>query len=123
MRLSVPLKGTPRLGRRVIAPFAAMLLLAWLPSLTYLGHWEQLAPDAQAMQHTYAGQGDDAHSDHCHDGLANCVDHAPAQSPAIGRTLESTPAPLEDGAPLMVDLAPSAMPEKTPPTPPPRLDV
>ena len=123
MLLSVPLKARPRLGRRVIVPFAAALMLAWLPSLTYLGHWEQLVPNAPAVQHSHSQGSDHAHSAHCHDGLASCADHAPAQSPAVGRTLESAPTPPEARVPLTADVAPSAASEKTPPTPPPRLPV
>lgn len=123
MLLSVPLMTTPRIGRRFITPLAAALLLAWLPSLTFVGHWEQLMPGAPKVEQTHSHRADQAHAEHCHEGVAACADHAPAQSPAVARTLEAALIPPETRIPLTNDAVPPADSETTPSTPPPRLHV
>ncbi len=53
---------------------ALILLLAWLPTLSYVGHWEALTAPASshAAAHRSGGAPDGAHERHCHAGIDDC---------------------------------------------------
>ncbi len=53
---------------------ALILLLAWLPTLAYVGHWSDLAAPASthAASHRSGSAPDGAHEQHCHSGFDSC---------------------------------------------------
>ena len=113
---------------------AALLLFAFLPTLTFLGHWEeifagssvgpvQVPVTASAIYDLVAQQADQArHAMHCHTSLGSCSEQPMPAGVGLFATREtlvsppsSQPAPLADGDPL-----PPSGPAAQPPTPPPR---
>ena len=105
---------------------AAVLLLAWMPSLFYLGHWSALAaPYQTAATATNHLPGTDQHADHarhCH-GASSCADQGGAATAvalrAEGAALEVTPPPAHAAARTStVPIA--ALPASGPASPPPR---
>lgn len=83
----------PRHSRSAPAQHAALiLLLAWLPTLAYVGHWEALAAPASshAAAHRGGGAPDRAHEQHCHAGFDDCSGGAAAADvlvATVGRDL------------------------------------
>lgn len=115
---------TTGIKRRATTLMALALVVALLPSLTYLGHWEQLVPpDAVTVYppHQQERQSDAHHSDHCHDGASSCAEQPVLAS--TGLLLDGT----EISGPTQPGLAVSALNERAPSsfqpsplTPPPR---
>ena len=112
---------------------ALLLLLAWLPTLTFVGHWEALAAPltsagGPAATHAHAspsGASDREHAAHCHTGFDECGGGAsavtmPAGSPAHARG--HTPEAHASDRVVGSDLAISGF-ESSPLTPPPRRAV
>ncbi len=112
---------------RQIQRSALLLLLAWLPTLAFFGHWESLAaPFTSAgvsrATHTHSPTSDREHAQHCHAGFEDCGGGAsaitlPGSAPlhAAARTPEGRPSDLV----LTNELAPSGF-DAAPLTPPPR---
>src|SRR5947209_18775025 len=67
---------------------AALLLFAFLPTLTFLGHWNEIfLGSVLGSNHVYAASGtasllsgstqdsdDDEHAQHCHTSLGSCTE-------------------------------------------------
>lgn len=112
---------TPALVRRG----ALLLLLAWLPSLAYLGHWDALASpaEAHARAHQRGATPDGTHAQHCHGGFDGCSGNE-APAPALTHNLEVGAASTVPTARTLVG-DDRALDEHalTPSLPPPRSDV
>ena len=121
------------LFRRILADqcgIAAVLLIALLPTLTFLGHWDEIfgaadsfAPPAAALYDLNAQQAEQTeHTMHCHINLGSCS----AQPMPAGVGLLMTQEALLGPPPQISRAAPVAEaivqpgPALTPPSPPPR---
>ena len=101
---------------------ALLLLLAWLPTLAFLGHWSALAaPVTGAIPASHAPAGT-THHQHCHSHLDGCA------GGSAGLLLPAAPAPRDalvpaealHSAPLFDDDARPPGHVAAPLTPPPR---
>lgn len=53
--------------------WAAVLVLAWLPGVTFFGHWGDLAmPLVGEAGSSFVSHAHGDHSDHCHGGFSDC---------------------------------------------------
>ena len=124
MTLAATAVSTTRTERRATTLMVLVLIAALLPSLTYLGHWEQLAPpDAVTVHlpHHQPSESDGNHANHCHEGAAGCAEQpVPSSADLLLAGIEisrfdpptvATP-PVQERAPAGLQLAPL--------TPPPR---
>jgi hypothetical protein len=120
--------------RRILADqvgIAAVLLLAFVPTLTFLGHWDEIfgSPDVvaplpiSAVYDLTAQQAEQAeHAMHCHTNLGSCS----AQPMPAGVGLLLTQEALLGPPPQITREAPAAetavrpAPALIPPSPPPR---
>ncbi|MFN8638039.1 MAG: hypothetical protein U0360_00930 [Dehalococcoidia bacterium] len=109
----------------VVRRSALLLLLAWLPSLVYVGHWDSLATPsaAHAVAHAGGAAPDGSHAQHCHGGFDRCSG-SEAPAPALTHGLEV------GGAPVVSVARPAAGDDRalvghsmTPILPPPRAAV
>jgi len=67
--------GTVR--QRHLQQWALVLVLVWIPGLTFFGHWTDLAAPlglAPVVTHTHATSSD--HAAHCHTDVSACSDQA-----------------------------------------------
>ncbi len=101
-----------------------VLLLAFLPSVLYLGHWGDLvdsALDRTAVERSAEAVDHSGHAAHCHAGPAACSDQpVPAAAAVIASVVELPPVHLlarESGDDALV-FSEFIL---TPPTEPPRL--
>lgn len=101
-----------------------MLLLAFLPSLLYVGHWGEMVGVALGQpltQHGVDGAKRVSHSAHCHFGQSTCSDQpAPLDAKVFPAAvelpkLELTARPVEDSDRSLAEVFLS------PPTEPPQL--
>jgi len=82
-----------------VRPAAALLLVALLPALTYLGHWA-IGPLASSESARPGAAESSRHHAHCHLGLATCSDQpAPPNARAFPDLIE-LPAPNLSARPL-----------------------
>lgn len=119
-----PVLAQRRSARTPAQHAALLLLLAWLPTLSYLGHWDALrgAPSSHGAAHVEGPAGDDAHAQHCHLDVEGCAEgSAPAPALSASAQLDVLRPPPE------VHLAPAhavgpapANRSDAPATPPPR---
>ena len=92
-----------------------LLLLAFLPSVSYMGHWGQLIDPMSETEHEAA-----EHAGHCHIGVATCSDQP------LPPDLSVTPALVRFAEPVMTWLALESDQQRwrdhtvAPPTEPPR---
>jgi hypothetical protein len=131
------MQAAPRLDAPLlpIQRYALILLLAWLPSLAFVGHWESLAAPLQlearlgiASHPGHAGhapappEGAPAeHEQHCHSGFDSCSTGASGMAMPIGAAGHTAlAAPDEASVPLALERTVPASPSEVPPTPPPR---
>ncbi len=119
MGLAVPAHDPARVQR-----VAWLLLLAWLPSLAFLGHWDAMSAPFTAMvanaPHTHTPL-DRTHEQHCHTGVDGCSDGAsaaPVPAPALESAIASPGS--APGERVLLDEAPLAAHATLPITPPPR---
>lgn len=108
---------------------ALLLLLAWLPTLTFVGHWEGLAAPftsggaTSTHAHTSPSRSSDPeHAQHCHTGFDECGGGASSVTMPGG-----PPVQIESRAPggtatdiVVVNEYPPLGFESSPLTPPPR---
>lgn len=101
-----------------------VLLLAFLPSVLYLGHWGELidsALDRTAVVRSAEAAGPSGHAAHCHAGPASCSDQpVPASVAVIASVVELPPIHLMAHESSSDALVFSEF-ILTPPTEPPRL--
>jgi len=126
-------------ARRVQAP-AWLLLLAILPTLTFLGHWPGLSVGipgtdlflgvpGQAQAHDEGtsespGHDADGHAQHCHSGVATCSDVPFTGASAFALLQEAVAAIGAAGLLTLLVVAvwaPDRLRLPLPETPPPRL--
>ncbi len=103
---------------------AWLLLLAWLPSLAFLGHWDAMSAPFTSMvaeaAHTHTPL-DRTHEQHCHTGVDGCSDGgstAPVPAPALESAIASPES--GQGERVLLNDAPLAAHAASPITPPPR---
>jgi hypothetical protein len=114
---------------------AAVLLLAFFPTLTFLGHWGDLfegsgtvdvlmAPVTGAMLFDVTAQQAEkaAHALHCHTDLGSCSGQPMPAGAGLFVTRETLILPLPFVAAALASVAAPIIPAPagTPPTPPPR---
>jgi len=107
--------------------YALLLLLAWLPTLTFVGHWEGLvAPFTSAgmatAAHVHSPASDREHAQHCHSGFDECGGGASAVTTPAGAPIHAVASGPEGSATDLVlfDEHPPRGFAATPPTPPPQ---
>ena len=110
-------------SHRAAKQCALLLLLAWLPTLAFFGHWGALAAPVvgRTLPHESHASGE-SHRQHCHAEVAGCAGGTlmsvlPAPpAPQTGPVLtEARPrAPVEDGGPIPAGRSDAPL------TPPPR---
>jgi hypothetical protein len=101
-----------------------VLIVALLPSLTYLGHWQQLVPplaSATYLPDQARGQADHSHVDHCHEGPASCAEQPVLANASLRPDGGEVRPPAQPVLPARSarELAHVSFPAR-PPTPPPR---
>ena len=100
------------------------LVVALLPSLTYLGHWEQLVPPDPVtvyLPHHPPSESDGSHANHCHDGASSCAEQPALASAGLllaGAEISRPDQPAM-ATPAENQRAPSGF-QASPLTPPPR---
>ena len=101
---------------------ALLILLAWLPTLAYVGHWDAFAGTAPIHRAAHAGgpAEDSSHSQHCHAGLDSCADSASAPVPVIAPLGALRAAPEAHVVILPTDAPALVGRSDAPATPPPR---
>jgi hypothetical protein len=129
------MQAAPRLEAPLlpVQRYALILLLAWLPSLAFVGHWESLAAPLQLetrfapASHAHAthppegSEGATQHEQHCHAGFDSCSTGASGMTMPIGAVGHTAPAaPDEALVALALEAAVPVNPGEGPPTPPPR---
>ncbi|MDP2326473.1 MAG: hypothetical protein Q8M79_00110 [Dehalococcoidia bacterium] len=70
-------RNTGIVGPRHLQQWALVLVIAWIPGLTFFGHWTTLAAPlglAPAAMHTHSASSD--HAAHCHTDVSGCSDQA-----------------------------------------------
>ncbi|MCC6238318.1 MAG: hypothetical protein IT299_12215 [Dehalococcoidia bacterium] len=106
---------------------ALLLLLAWLPTLTFFGHWEGLAApftSASAVAtHAHSPTSDREHAQHCHAGFEGCSGGASAVTMPAGAPAHAEVQRPEDTSTdfVVLDESPPTGFEASPLTPPPQL--
>jgi len=112
----------------MVQRWALLMLLAWLPGISFFGHWTALsaplglAPVAAAHSHGLDGSDDyDEHAAHCHVDVGTCGSEGSTGAPMVSGEI----ATLRGPAPAHLDLvavageAPAGW-TALPATPPPR---
>lgn len=114
-------------GRNRARVSALMLLVALLPTLTYVGHWGTLASagaTASAAQHAHEHEADQTHEQHCHGAVAGCaggeLSTGTGSLPGALLVLEATLAEVAsfesvERLPNGLSIAPVPPPPQTPP--------
>jgi hypothetical protein len=130
------MQAAPRLEAPLlpVQRYALILLLAWLPSLAFVGHWESLAApllESRFALTSHAGHAGHApgsteggpaeHEQHCHGGFDSCSTGASGMTMPIGAVGHTAPAaPDEALVALALEAPVPGNPAEVPPTPPPR---
>jgi hypothetical protein len=122
---------TPRVAssRRALRRASLLLLLALLPALAYVGHWDQLLPSsatAPAAVHQHEAPSEPApaneHADHCHEGVEDCGAQGSAGAlVSLSASFRAAAAPLARLAPAPHVALPLEAASSAPLTPPPRV--
>ena len=123
-------------GRRELRRFSLLLLVALLPSMTFLGHWQVELPlpntdshialprAPQAHEHGSPGGHEDDHSQHCHADADSCSD-VPYTGASAFALLNDTVAMLGAAGALVALAAfawrPHGAAPHFPDSPPPRI--
>ena len=110
---------------RRVQSCALLLLVAWLPTLAYFGHWNDLAAMLSPGNGSFSsahGTRDGEHATHCHVNVAGCSDgtstsNAPGTPPANGAGVRTQPQ-LGTRAEFVEHVPPGH--RDAPATPPPR---
>lgn len=105
---------------------ALWLLLAWLPTLAFVGHWDSLAAPFTSQEvattHSHTPASDREHAQHCHAGFEECGGGVSAFSTPASAPVHASAQVPEGRASHQVltnELAPAGF-ESGPLTPPPR---
>ena len=118
----MPSAVTVQPSRRLADQCALLLLLAWLPSLAFAGHWSDLATPVTGGMSTHESHASpDPHERHCHADLDGCAGGASMSTlppTPIQQVAPLSPAPI-GGRLADEDLTPAGR-SVVPVTPPPR---
>ena len=110
-------------SRRTAEQCALLLLLAWLPSLAFAGHWSALAAPITGLTPAHESHASrESHRQHCHADLEGCAGGASMSTLPATPVQQAglIPAEASDGVPIANEDVIPAGRSDAPLTPPPR---